>query len=77
MKKTIIAAAAALMSGMLCAHAEGESVMYSTYDFSSDTVTITGSAAGMKAMISFIILPEGTEPDSLDPETINENQYID
>lgn len=76
MKKTIIAAAAALMSGMLCAHAEGESVMYSTYDFSSDTVTITGSAAGMKAMISFIILPEGTEPDSLDPETINEEQYM-
>lgn len=76
MKKPIIAVAAALMSWVLCAYAEGGSVMYSTYDFSSDTVTITGSAAGMKAMISFIILPEGTEPDSLTPETINENQYM-
>lgn len=75
MKKILIAAILAVISGMTCAQAS-ESVMYSTYDFSTDTVTITGNTDNMKALISFILLPEETELESLTPESINQNKYV-
>lgn len=76
MKKILTAL---MLAGTVCAgaaYAEETPSLFASYNFGTDTVTVSGTAAEPKAMVSIVILPETVDIGSLTPESINENQYV-
>lgn len=76
MKKLGIAVLILIISVMTGLTVSAEESMYALYDFTTDTVTVSGNANHKKELVLFMILPESENINSITEQSINKNKYV-
>ena len=76
MKELGIAVLILIISVMTGLIVSAEESMYALYDFTTDTVTVSGNANHKKELVLFMILPESENINSITEQSINKNKCV-